>query len=135
MSNEIKIAEIKEGTPSSDRFTKRRRSYSSPEEIMGKKGQGESSDRDDILLSKINNMLDAKLAMFPTKEHFIAFENKLDLIITENENLKKEVLCLKEENRNIKKSIEAILRKSKAKNLIIGGLSGFKEGDNLVSIG
>ncbi|XP_073972892.1 uncharacterized protein isoform X2 [Rhodnius prolixus] len=124
------IKSVSESKTSVERFSKRRRSNSSPEEIDSKKMPRSLDVVDDKLLNRISEMLDSKLATF--KNDFKVIEEKLEIIISDNKNLKAEIVHLKEENKEIKRNLEFLLRKSKSKNLI-GGLEEISVTENKIT--
>lgn len=76
------IKSVSESKTSVERFSKRRRSNSSPEEIDSKKMPRSLDVVDDKLLNRISEMLDSKLATF--KNDFKVIEEKLEIIISDN---------------------------------------------------
>lgn len=112
---------------------KRSRTSLSPEQMASKKLQQEVNYGEEEFFIKMSNLLDSKMATL-VEQHIVRIEGKIDTLISENNNLNKEILSLKEENKVIKNNLQVLLRKSKAKTLIIGGLGGVKEGNYLNSV-
>uniref|UniRef100_T1H9V3 Reverse transcriptase domain-containing protein n=1 Tax=Rhodnius prolixus TaxID=13249 RepID=T1H9V3_RHOPR len=101
--------------------------------MASKKLQQEVNYGEEEFFIKMSNLLDSKMATL-VEQHIVRIEGKIDTLISENNNLNKEILSLKEENKVIKNNLQVLLRKSKAKTLIIGGLGGVKEGNYLNSV-
>lgn len=122
-----------QGSPN---IAKRRRSKDSPEEGKIKRIQGDLSvvvenKNMALTLESISNLLDAKLRLFsqgmPSKEDFRVLEEKMDRVIAENLALKKEIEELKKREIRTSYTVENLVNKSKAKNLVFRGM---EESDN-----
>lgn len=133
------------GTPKFERFASGKRSRSSPEQLGGvqKRSVGNTSvegqyKMDEAILIKLGEMLDAKLdaklSLVATKNDINSLEGKLENILEENRNLKKEIIHLKQENKSIKENTEFLMKKLKAKNIVINGLQGLKEDEDNINI-
>lgn len=142
MNDELKKKDLSKTDSKSDtpEEKNKKRSRSSPEErevsqLLKKNSRRKNSEgtmSDSALLSKFGEMLESRMALFPTLKDFKRIEEKLDEVIKDNKNMKMEIASLKEENLEIKKNLEMLLRKSKAKSLIFKGIEESKENEDKI---
>lgn len=116
-----------------------KRSRSSPENLYSqpdkkvnllKKSDEMGTSNNDELLQAFGKMMDAKIAILPTRDDFNSFREEMRSLKIENESLKMEIKSLKENERQLIRRIDILENNARKNNLIIKGLS-FTDQDNL----
>lgn len=120
---------------------KRRRARSSPEELAKRRSYCDTVAEKrgmELNLENISALLDTKLNSFslslPSREDFKSLERKIDALMVENLNLKREITEMKSREKNMSNLVENLINKNKSRNLIFRGLEDHqnKNADELV---
>uniref|UniRef100_T1HXY9 Uncharacterized protein n=2 Tax=Rhodnius prolixus TaxID=13249 RepID=T1HXY9_RHOPR len=93
----------------------------------------------ELNVETMSALLDSKFELFrsslPSKEDFKTLESKLDVLVLENQVLKKEIQEMKERENKMNDTIEYLINKSKIRNLVFRGVVTTRHGNAVDTVG